>query len=268
MKFGADSNPDVDQIVDRIVRTAGLDKGEQVAIGGKPGADLATIIRCDYVRSLRRHLSYNHVKTLTAACAQIFADFNRKSIGMLSVEIFEEIAAELAIQVTTAPYSGDGGVALRGFYVPVGKWKLKRPLMYVNTAHHPLAIMTTFLHELGHHLSCDLWGLKHSAVHLFDTDYRAHLKTAHELGADIVVSIAGYPQVVARELFTTTWHSGLVAHAKNLDGSTLQRIHEHLGGAYGFNLLECAAPEQKLHYLAGMIHYAKLRWALLAEFDL
>jgi hypothetical protein len=205
---------------------------------------------------------------LTAACAQIFADFNRKSIGMLSVERFGEIAAELEIQVNTAPFWGDGGMALRGFYVPVGEWKLERPLMYVNTAHHPLAIMTTFLHELGHHLSCDLWGLKHSAVHFFDTDYRDHLKIAHELGADIVVSLAGYPQVVARELFSTTWHSGLVAQAKNLDGSTLQRIHDHLGGAYGYNLLESVAPEQKLHYLAGMIHYAKLRWALLAEFDL
>lgn len=234
----------------------------------RPGNDIGAIIRRDYIRMLRRHLAYHNVKTLIEACGDIFANFNRRSIEMLTVEKFHTIAAGLNIQVCAKPYSKAEGLALRGFYAPAATWALKRPLIYVNTGHHPLAAMSTFLHELGHHLTCDLWGLTQCNVHLFDTDYRVHLRKPNELGADIVVSIAGYPEPVARRLFATGWNHGLVAQAKDLGDATIQQIHGHLGGAYGFNILDCSSRDQALHYLAGMIHYAKLRWALLGEFDL
>ena len=36
----------------------------------------------------------------------------------------------------------------------------------------------------------------------------------------------------------------------------------------GSTLMERIPANQRLHYLLGMIHYAKLRWALLAEYDM
>src|SRR5258707_646548 len=48
----------------------------------------------------------------------------------------------------------------------------------------------------------------------------------------------------------------------------LKRPLFHLKKAYGFDLTERIPANQMLHYLSGMIHYAKLRWALLAEYDI
>lgn len=268
MASGAKIGPRVDRLVNRIAKSAYSKPSKCEGRRRRPGIEISAIIRRDYVRTLRRHLAYQGVKSLILACGRIFANFNRQSIEMLTVERFHEIAAELSVEVCALPYSNPGGLALRGFYAPTAAWRLQRPLIYVNTAHHPLAAMTTFLHELGHHLACDLWGLPQRDVHLFDTDYRAHLRMPHELGADIVVSIAGYPKPLARRLFPMGWNHGLVAQARDLGDATIQDIHKHLGGAYGFNIVNCASREQALHYLAGMIHYAKLRWALLGEFDI
>jgi hypothetical protein len=56
--------------------------------------------------------------------------------------------------------------------------------------------------------------------------------------------------------------------AKNLTEAALNEIRGHLRKVYGFDLMERIPVNQRLNYLSGMIRYAKLRWALLAEFDL
>jgi len=92
--------------------------------------------------------------------------------------------------------------------------------------------------------------------------------TASELVADAAVSFAGYPEPIARKIFAVPWDWGLVARAKNLTEAALNEIRGHLRKVYGFDLMERIPINQRLNYLSGMIHYAKLRWALLAEFDL
>ncbi|MGH7916657.1 MAG: hypothetical protein ACREQE_04250, partial [Candidatus Binataceae bacterium] len=143
------------------------------------------------------------------------------------------------------------------------------PLIYVNTAHHPTAVSATFCHEFGHHLSSELFGPQKEPVHFFiDADYAAHLKEPHELAADAMVSLAAYPQPLARKIFPAEWNWGLVARARNLPEAALNEVRAHIRRFYGFDLMERIPANQRLHYLSGMIHYAKLRWALLAEYDL
>ena len=60
-----------------------------------------------------------------------------------------------------------------------------------------------------------------------------------------------------------------MARADNLTEAAFAEVRRHLKKAYDFDLpLEQMSEEQRLRYLTGMIHYAKLRWALLAEYDL
>jgi len=60
-----------------------------------------------------------------------------------------------------------------------------------------------------------------------------------------------------------------VARASRLSDNAFAEVQRHLKEAYGFDLyLEHVPAEQRLQYLGGIIHYAKLRWALLAEYDL
>jgi hypothetical protein len=83
-----------------------------------------------------------------------------------------------------------------------------------------------------------------------------------------MVSLAGYPRPIAQRIFETPWDWGLVARAKSLTDAALNEVRGHLRKVYGLDLMARIPPSRRLHYLAGMIHYAKLRWALLAEYDL
>jgi hypothetical protein len=259
----------VQQLIAEVLGTALRVKARQVAAWKKPGDDIKRLVRYDYVRCLRRNLDYRQVRELVQAFDEIFPGFNNHPINMYSTDHFAEIASEMQFHFQASPYTEEDGLALRGFYVTRRKGVLKHPLIYLNTAHHPLAVATTFCHELGHHVSSELFGLTSEPVHFFfDADYAAHLEEPAELAADVMVSFAGYPASAARKIFQQPWDWGLVARAKNLTEAALKEVRGHLRKVYGFDLMERIPANQRLHYLSGMIHYAKLRWALLAEYDL
>ena len=101
---------------------------------------------------------------------------------------------------------------------------LKRPLIYVNTAHHPLAVSATFCHEVGHHVSTELFGRGSEPVHFFfDADYNSHLEDPGELAADAVVSIAAYPEPIARDVLRDAMELGLGGAGQEASGSGAER---------------------------------------------
>jgi hypothetical protein len=236
----------------------------------RPAIDFRRLLERDYVRGLRRGLRYADVKSLVGAFAEIFPGFNQRSVAMMDGEDYRRIADRFGIHLKAAPYVEHDGMALRGFYVAGAPGYLKRPLIFVNTAHHQIAAGSSFIHELGHHVAKQRLGLPAGQVnYFFDAEYSRHLSDCAELAADVTVSLAGYPVGVARRIFSTPWNWGLVARATNLTGDAFAEVRLHLKKSYGFDLqVEEFPQEQRLRYLAGMIHYAKLRWALLAEYDL
>jgi hypothetical protein len=246
----------------------------KVAEWKAPSGAIRRMLKRDYVRSLRRHLGYNEVRTLIGEFARIFPGFNSRSIAMGSLAMgfprkFIAIAAKLNFHVQAEPYLGDDGLALRGFYVTRAKGVLKRPLVFVNTAHHPLAVGASFVHELAHHITNEVLDLPAEPMHFFfDADYAAHLTEPAELAADVMVSVAGYSAQTARKIFPSAWNWGLVARTEDLTETALEEVRIHLKKVYGLDLMAQMPPDRRLNYLAGMIHYAKLRWALLAEYDL
>jgi hypothetical protein len=260
----------VDDLIAGVLATARVKGAEQISSLKQPGEDIQRLVRHDYVRSLRRVLPYQPVTALLAAFHDILPTFNNEPIGMMSVGRCAEIADEMRIHFKAFPYEGEEGLALRGFYVTGVQGMLKRPLIYINTAHHPLAVSTTFCHEVGHHLGAQMFDPAADVpVHFFfDADYAGHLGDPGELAADAMVSFAGYPYPIAKKIFETPWNWGLVSRAKDLTEAALAEVRRHVRRVYGFDLMERIPANQRLHYLSGMIHYAKLRWALLAEYDL
>ena len=270
MAFPVSMEGRIEKMVTRILAETRGKEAEKIEAWKKPSSDIRRLVRRDYVRSLRRNLPYRELRALVDAFSEKLPGFNREIVGMMPVEQLAAWAESLDLHFKAAPNTGDEGLALRGFYVTRKKGILKRPLIYVNTAHHPLAVSSTFCHEVGHHMSSELLGDKEETpVHFFfDADYASHLEEPSELAADVMVSIAGYPQPIARKIFAAPWEWGLVAKAKDMTEAALAEVRGHLKCVYGFDLMERIPAPQRLHYLSGMIHYAKLRWALLAEYEI
>jgi hypothetical protein len=262
--------PEIERTVARILSETASKAGAKIAAWKKPTDDLRRLVRNDYVRSLRKNLPYHELRALVAAFSGLLPGFNREVVGIMPTDQLAEWAVALKLHLKAAPNDGIEGMALRGFYVTPKEGLLKRPLIYVNTAHHPLAVSTTFCHEVGHHIGSQILGRnEETAVHFFiDSDYASHLHEPAELAADVMVSIAGYPEPLARKIFAMAWEWGLVAKAKNLTEAALAEVQRHLMRAYGFDLVKHIPENQLAHHLSGMIHFAKLRWALLAEYDI
>ncbi len=179
------------------------------------------------------------------------------------------MASRHGLHFQAGPFEGAEGLALRGFYAEADRWNLERPLIYVNSAHVPLAVAATFCHEFTHYLSSRLLDAEPQPMHFFyDTAYASHLDDPAELAADAIVTLRGYPRASAVEIFATPWNWGLVARTGSLTGEAFEQVRVHFRKRGRFDFPLTLPAHQNLHYLAGMIHYAKLRWALLAEYDL
>ncbi|MBE3605294.1 hypothetical protein IMX07_16950 [bacterium] len=258
----------VERLISRILAGTVARESEKFDAWRKPAGEIRKLVKQDYVRSLRRVLPYRRLLKLVSAYAEVLPEFNRQPVGMMSTQRLARRALDLDLHFKAAPYEENDGLALRGFYVNRSNGVLKRPLIYVNTAHHPLAVSATFCHEVGHHVVAEVVGSDEESVHFFfDADYVSHLEEPGELAADVMVSFAGYPEPIARRIFAEPWQWGLVARAKNLTEAALNEVRGHIKKVYGFDLMARIPAHQRLHYLSGMIHYAKLRWALLAEYD-
>ncbi len=223
----------------------------------------------DYVRIMRRTLDYHALRAIIGEASKIWPHLNCAALRPATANQLAALSSDLRIHLQAAPYRGPEGMALRGFYVDKVRRVLKRPLIFLNTAHHPGAVQATFMHEMGHHVSAKVIGSAHDGPHYsFQAAHRNHLDQPTELAADVIVSLAAYPEPLARKIFATPWNWGLVARADLLPDQAFALIRKHVRELCGIDFGASLTTGQNFNYLTGMIHYAKLRWALLAEYDL
>ncbi len=265
-------NP-VSKLVKDILAAAISENRDILTSWKTPAEDLDRLARRDYARCLRRQLSYGVVTQVVNNATRVWPSLNQAQLNPITQRRFERtarrITTDLKVHFQASPYIGPEGMALRGFYVQKQRRLLQRPIIYVNTAHQPGAVSSTFCHELGHHLTSRLFNSHDEGVHFFfDADYAAHLEDPIELAADVLVSLAGYPAAVARRIFAEPWNWGLIARTGRLSDAAFTSVRSHAETRFGIDFSSQWPAEQRLNYLAGMIHYAKLRWALLAEYDL
>jgi len=123
---------------------------------------------------------------------------------------------------------------------------------------------------MGHHLIGRLFDSgKTHAQFLAYTAYAEHLEDPEELAADILVSVGVFPEEVARKIFLPPSKGRLEKGSiKELPNSVSAAVLNYFEVRYGLSFSEPLASSKKLQYLAAVIHFAKLRRALLTEYDI
>jgi hypothetical protein len=224
----------------------------------------------DYGRPLRSALGSADVREIIAEARRtVWPHLNGESVRLVSPGEFTRFWSGLGVQFKLAKLNGTAGLALLGFYVrKMGGSKL--PLICVNTAHHPAAVGAAFSHEMGHHLIGRLFDSRREhAQFLTYTAYGEHLNDPEELAADILVSLGVFPEAIARELFLKPPKRRAAKPAsEELPHSVSAAVLKYFEGRYGLSFVEPLSSGKKLQYLAAVIHFSKLRLALLTEYGI
>ena len=262
-------DPKIEAVFRRILASSKAAGAGQLEAWKKPEQDFRRLVKRDYVRALRRNIGYRELKTLLLAVEKILGRPGTDWHTLGSVEAMRSLAARFSLHFKAAPYGGDEGLALRGFYADRDSWQLQHPLIFVNTSHVLIALAATFCHEFAHYLTVEMLNEGRQPLHTFyDADYASHLDDPFELIADAAVAFRGYSRENALAIFKTQWNSGLVGRAGNLPGGAFDQILAKFKKTGGFDFAADLPAVQNMHYLCGMVHYAKLRWALLVEYDI
>ena len=269
MALNSERNSAAEVLVEEILGRAHIAGRNELEAWKKPKKEMRELASLDYVRVVRRTLDYRVLCAIIGEVRKIWPQLNRRQFRPKPLNRLVEISSDLRILLQATPYPGPEGMALRGFYVDKAPKLLKRPLIYLNTAHHSAAVQATFMHEIGHHVTAKVTASASDHVHyFFNAGHRNHLGEPAELAADVLVSLAAYPQPLARRIFAKPWDWGLVARVDSLPDQEFAQIRKHLRELLEFDFSASLPLRQSFNYLAGMIHYAKLRWALLVEYDL
>lgn len=232
-------------------------------------AEIRSLEQNDYARPLRRSLARSEVREIIdEARSAVWPRLNHESVRLVSPAKFTRQWSGLGVQFQLAKLNGADGVALLGFYVrEMGRSRL--PLICVNTAHHPAAIGAAFCHEMGHHLVGRLFDSReHHAQMLTLTAYGEHLNDPEELAADVLVCIGMYPEASAREIFQPHKQKLSKSTAPELPDSVSTTVLEFMKSRFSLSFGPQMTSTKRLQYLAAVIHFAKLRRALLTEYDI
>jgi hypothetical protein len=225
--------------------------------------DFHSIARRDYERSLRLNFSRRELSEILRAFRTALPNLDREQFTPMPLPFLASVASRHGLKFQANPFDGLEGAGLRGFYVATKA--LKQPLMCLNTAHHRTAINSTFWHEMGHHLTVRLLPHAEEAPTLsFGRDFEEHLGDPRELAADILVTLGCYSYSAAKRLFGPLLQKG---SAENIHG-VVSAAKTHMNEVMGFNFNNRIPAVDNLRYLEGMIHFAKLRMALLAAYDI
>lgn len=258
-----------DEIAADIVR-AGKGSRRLPADTHSAGEEIHFLEQHDYRRSLRRSLARPEVRQIVAEAKRtVWPRLNDESVKLVSPAEFTRRWSGLGVQFQLAKFGGVEGLELLGFYVrKMGGSRL--PLICVNTAHHRAAIGAAFSHEMGHHLIGRLFDSRKEHAQLFaHTAYREHLDEPEELAADILVSLGVFPEATARRTFLkpekrTSSESATGGFSDSVSAAVLKYMEGGFGLSFGGSLPSA----MKLQYLAAVIHFSKLRLALLTEYDI
>lgn len=255
------------------VLAAEIVKASKGSRAGSASSDASAEIRSleqrDYARPLRRSLARCEVREIIdEARNAVWPRLNYESVRLVSPAKFTQHWSGLGVQFQLAKLNGEEGVALLGFYVrEMGRSRL--PLICVNTAHHPAAIGAAFSHEMGHHLVGRLFDSReHHAQMMALTAYGEHLSDPEELAADVLVCIGMYPEASAREIFSPRKRKPSKSTAAELPDSVATSVLEFMQRRFGLSFGVQMNSTKRLQYLAAVIHFAKLRRALLTEYDI
>ncbi len=251
-----------------IVRSAETASNERVPALTTVSDEITHLWSRDYGGALRSCLSRAEVREIVSeGKRQAWPQLNDDPVRVGSKREFAELASDLGAELRIANMSWPSGLALFGFYLGADSGLDKRPLICLNGAHHPAAVATAFLHEAGHHITARLFSVRNETVQLSRlTGYEAHLCDPRELAADVLVSVAVYPRNMAAKLFDAASAREIAVSAgERIESSAPAKVVVETARRYGVDL-ESLPMRKRLQYHAGLIHFSRLRQALLDEY--
>ena len=218
------------------------------------------ITRYDYVAPLKKHFDTAQLTEILREVRSALPTLNRQVFAATDVRQLAKVAARMGVTLRVDEFAGRDGQELRGFYVH-DQQLLKRPLICVNRAKHPVAVAASFWHEVGHHLTRRVWGEDTAPPKMnYMADYERHLEDPKEILADLVMVLACYPKPAAKSLFGAGEQIGL--------NTLLPKVRGHVRSLTKFDFTPQLSTGENLYYLSTMIHVAKLREALLREYGI
>lgn len=255
----------VDRLVKDILSAFSLDHERADTRWRAIMRDLRRIVRADYVATVHQlHLQGRlPVRLFVREVQRAFPEFATRSIQF--DEAFRGQIDEFGITLKMEPHANR---ALRGFY----HRDRRGALIWLNLAHPPGAVAASVAHELGHWYRERLLGSHEgdTTTAFFNTDFNGHLRREGELFADLFPVLAAYPTGIAQRLFSRRNRRGGGRRLLPLNAETLARVRQYLKPTYGFDISQRRdlSPPHRLYYVTSMIHFARLRAAVLEEFDL
>ncbi len=229
-------------------------------------SEVAGMIRKDYRKALRRCLSRWEVREIAdEGTTQVWPGLNQDPVTLVSPEEFVRRWSSFGVDFKFASLPWRGGQSLLGFYVNKIDRVRMRPLIFVNTAHHPATVGVALDHEMGHHLTSQIFAADEHPHLLSQTGFDEHLTAPAELAADTLVSLGMLPVPIARKLFDGP--DRIVRHNK-LSDRAFAKLLEYVASRYGFRFDHIRGVNKRYQALAVLIHYTKLRRALLDEYGI
>ncbi|HZC45528.1 MAG TPA: hypothetical protein VE243_03575 [Candidatus Acidoferrum sp.] len=251
-----------------IIRSAESASSERVPAITATTEEIKRLWSRDYGKALRSCLSRAEVREIVSeAKRKAWPHLNDEPVRMGSMREFAERASALGADFRIASMPWPSGLAVLGFYLGSDSGFEKRPLICLNGAHHPIAIGTAFIHEVGHHITAKLFSMRDESVQLSrHTGYEAHLSYPRELAADLLVSVGAYPRNMAAKLFDNVRARRIAASGdERLESPAAAMAVLGLARRYGLDLENLPSPKRR-QYQAGLIHFTRLRQALLDEY--
>ena len=252
-----------------IVKTADTALNEHEPAPGVISDEIKRLWGRDYGDALRSQLSRAEVREIVREAKRTaWPHLNDSPVRLGSLKEFAERASALGADFRIAKMPWPSGLALFGFYLGKDSGLEKRPLICLNGAHHPAAMATAFLHEVGHHVTAELFSTRKEMIQLSrQTGHEAHLDDPRELAADVLVSLGLYPRKLASQLFGSTRERERASAGGMAKSPPAAKAV--LGTAQRYGLDFKSLPVRKrLQYQAGLIHFTRLREALLDEYSL
>jgi hypothetical protein len=227
-------------------------------------AYIRDVVELDYNAAVSKHFSGPQLTRMFREVRKTLPTLNQEVYRIKDVRRLTRKAAALGVVLRADAYNGSDATGLRGFYVKKAE-RLTRPLIWVNSATHPVVTAASFWHEVGHHLTGPIFGNRRQRVHLsLGPDYRDDMADPEEIAADMVRVMAGYPQPVAQRLF-----GGSDMEALSYDADLLvSKVRPYVRAKMGLDFDRRFSPKENLYYLRGMIYVAKLRSTLLSEYGI
>ena len=198
---------------------------------------------------------------------RVWPGLNREPVRLVSPHEFVRRWSAFGVDFKFASLPWKEGLSLLGFYVNKIDQVRKRPLIFVNTAHHPAVVGVALDHEMGHHLTSQIFAAEKHVHLLSHTGFEEHLAEPTELAADTLVSLGMLPAPIARTLFDGRNRVVVRNRPNELTGPELDKLLGYLANRYGFRVDQVRGVNKRFQTLAGLVHYAKLRRALLDEYN-